>query len=54
LDVEGTGYLHEAAEEEEGSDFGFEIVEGEEAVVGHEEVVRDDGLIGGLERLRLE
>jgi hypothetical protein len=54
LDVEGTGFLHEVLEEGEGSKFGFEIVRGEEAVVEHEEAVRDDGLIGGFEGLQVK
>ena len=54
LDVEGTGYLHEAGEEEEGSDFGFEIVGGEEGAIEHEEMFRDDGLIGGFAGLQVK
>jgi hypothetical protein len=54
LDVEGTGYLHETGGEDEGSDSGFEIVRDEEAVMEHEEVVRDDGLIGGFAGLQLK
>ena len=54
LDVEWTGYLYEAAEGEGGSDFGFEIVGGEEAVIEHEEMVRDDRLIGGFARLQVQ
>jgi hypothetical protein len=54
LDVEGIGYLHEAVEEEEGIDFGFDIVGGEEAVVEHEEEVRDDRVIVGFEGLQVK
>jgi hypothetical protein len=52
LDIEGTGYVHEAVGEDERNDFGFEIIEHEDAVAASD--VPGCGLSTELAGLMLE